>query len=99
MFKTIGVIGAGQMGSGITHVCALAGYEVRMLDVDPAALERAVGVIDRNLGRQVASGKIGETDKSAALKHIHTSSDYAAFRDCDIVIEAATEKEAVKREI
>src|SRR5512135_2405690 len=99
MFKTIGVIGAGQMGSGITHVCALAGYEVRMLDVDPAALERAVGVIDRNLGRQVASGKIGETDKAAALKHIHTSSDYAAFRDCDIVIEAATEKEAVKREI
>ena len=99
MFKTIGVIGAGQMGSGITHVCALAGYEVRMLDVDPAALERALGVIDRNLGRQVSSGKIGEAEKAAALKHIHTSSDYAAFRDCDIVIEAATEKEVVKREI
>jgi 3-hydroxybutyryl-CoA dehydrogenase len=93
------VIGAGQMGSGITHVCALAGYEVRMLDVDPAALERALGVIDRNLGRQVASGKIGEAEKATALKHIHTSSDYAAFRDCDIVIEAAAEKEAVKREI
>jgi 3-hydroxybutyryl-CoA dehydrogenase len=99
MFKTIGIIGAGQMGSGITHVCALAGYEVRMLDVDPAALERALGVIDRNLGRQVASGKIGEAEKATALKHIHTSSDYAAFRDCDIVIEAAAEKEAVKREI
>ncbi len=52
--KTIGVIGAGQMGSGISHVCALAGFDVRLGDVDPAALDRAVAVIDRNITRQVA---------------------------------------------
>jgi len=99
MIKTIGVIGAGQMGSGIAHVCALNGFEVTLSDVDPAALDRALGVIDRNLGRQVASGKVGEADKTAALRRVRTSTDYGAFRDCDIVIEAATEKEAVKREI
>ena len=99
MIKTIGVIGAGQMGSGIAHVCALKGYDVTMSDIDPAALDRAIGAIDRNLGRQVASGKVAETEKAAALKRIHTSTDYAAFRDCDIVVEAAAEKEAVKREI
>src|SRR6267154_4295458 len=99
MMKTIGVIGAGQMGSGIAHVCALAGLSVRLGDVDPAALERAVQTIDRNLVRQVSRGKISEGDKQAAMAHIATGTDYAQFADCDIVIEAATEKEAVKREI
>jgi 3-hydroxybutyryl-CoA dehydrogenase len=99
MIKTIGIIGAGQMGSGIAHVCALAGYDVRMSDVDAAALERARGNIDKNIGRQVARGKATEADKTAALKRIATGTDMAAFGDCDIVIEAATEKEAVKREI
>jgi 3-hydroxybutyryl-CoA dehydrogenase len=99
MMKTIGVIGAGQMGSGIAHVCALAGLNVRLGDVDPAALERAVQTIDRNLVRQVSRGKISEADKQAAMEHIATGTDYDQFGDCDIVIEAATEKEAVKREI
>jgi 3-hydroxybutyryl-CoA dehydrogenase len=99
MMKTIGVIGAGQMGSGIAHVCALAGLSVHLGDVDPAALERAVQTIDRNLVRQVSRGKISEGDKQAAMAHIVTGTDYAQFGDCDIVIEAATEKEAVKREI
>jgi 3-hydroxybutyryl-CoA dehydrogenase len=99
MMKTIGVIGAGQMGGGIAHVCALAGLNVHLLDIDPAALARAVEAIDRNLVRQVSRGKISEGDKQAAMAHISTSSDYAQFADCDIVIEAATEKEAVKREI
>jgi 3-hydroxybutyryl-CoA dehydrogenase len=99
MMKTIGVIGAGQMGSGIAHVCALAGLNVRLGDVDPAALERAVQTIDRNLVRQVSRGKISEADKQAAMAHIATGTDYDQFGDCDIVIEAATEKEAVKREI
>jgi 3-hydroxybutyryl-CoA dehydrogenase len=99
MMKTIGVIGAGQMGSGIAHVCALAGLNVRLGDVDPAALERAVQTIDRNLVRQVSRGKISEADKQAAMEHIATDTDYDQFGDCDIVIEAATEKEAVKREI
>ena len=99
MMKTIGVIGAGQMGSGIAHVCALAGLDVRMSDVDPAALERAVQTIDRNLVRQVSRGKISEADKQAAMARIVTGTDYALFADCDFVIEAATEKEAIKREI
>jgi 3-hydroxybutyryl-CoA dehydrogenase len=99
MIKTIGIIGAGQMGSGIAHVCALAGFDVRMADVDAAALERARGNIDKNIGRQVARGKTTEADKAAALKRITGSTDYAAFKDCDLVIESATEKEAVKREI
>jgi 3-hydroxybutyryl-CoA dehydrogenase len=99
MIQCIGIIGAGQMGSGIAHVCALAGYTVRILDVDAAALERGRGVIEHNLARQVTRGKVSEQDKSAALKRISFDADYAAFRDCDIVIEAATEKEPVKREI
>jgi 3-hydroxybutyryl-CoA dehydrogenase len=99
MMKTIGVIGAGQMGSGIAHVCALAGLDVRMGDVDPAALDRAVQTIDRNLVRQVSRGKIAEGDKQAAMSHIRTGVDYAMFGECDFVIEAATEKEAIKRDI
>ncbi len=99
MMKTIGVIGAGQMGSGIAHVCALAGLDVRMGDVDPAALDRAVQTIDRNLMRQVSRGKIAEGDKQAAMSHIRTGVDYAMFGECDFVIEAATEKEAIKRDI
>jgi 3-hydroxybutyryl-CoA dehydrogenase len=99
MIKTIGIIGAGQMGSGIAHVCALAGFDVRMADVDAAALERARGNIDKNIGRQVSRGKVTEADKAAAMKRITAGTDYAAFGDCDLVIESATEKEAVKRDI
>ncbi len=99
MIKTIGVIGAGQMGSGIAHVAALAGYAVRLSDIDEGALDRALGVIERNLARQVARGKVAEPDKTAALKRVQTSTEYGPFRDCDIVIEAAIEKEDVKREI
>jgi 3-hydroxybutyryl-CoA dehydrogenase len=99
MIKTIGIIGAGQMGNGIAHVCALAGFDVRLSDVDAAVLEQARGNIDHNIARQVARGKVTEADKAAALKRISMGTDYAAFRDCDIVIEAATEKEAVKRDI
>jgi len=97
--RHIGVIGAGQMGRGIAHVCALAGLDVVMSDVSAAALALGREVIERNLSRQVARGRIREEDKAAALRHIATSADYAAFADCDMVIEAATEKEEVKREI
>jgi 3-hydroxybutyryl-CoA dehydrogenase len=99
MIKTIGVIGAGQMGGGIAHVCALAGLDVHIADVDPAALQRAHDTIDKNLARQVTRGKITEDAKHAAMAHITTGTDYALFGQCDIVIEAATEKEAIKREI
>ena len=97
--KTIGIIGAGQMGSGIAHVCALSGLEVRLLDANADALPKAVAGIDRNIERQVQRGKVKAEDKAAALKRISTSPDYASFRDCDLVIEAATENEAVKREV
>jgi 3-hydroxybutyryl-CoA dehydrogenase len=99
MIKTIGIIGAGQMGNGIAHVCALAGYDVRLLDVNADALPKAINTITSNLERQVARGKVKAEDKDAALKRIKTSTDYAVFRDCDLVIEAATEKEAIKREV
>jgi 3-hydroxybutyryl-CoA dehydrogenase len=99
MINSIGVIGAGQMGSGIAHVCALAGFDVKLNDVDQAALEKAVQAVDRNLVRQVSRGKITEEAKAAALRHIATGTDFTMFRDCDVVIEAATEKEQVKKEI
>jgi 3-hydroxybutyryl-CoA dehydrogenase len=97
--RIVGVIGAGQMGSGIAHVCAIAGLEVRLVDVSEEALGRGLDVIAKNLDRQVARGKLEEAEKSAAMKRIRTGLDYAVFGDCDIVIEAATEKEEVKREI
>jgi 3-hydroxybutyryl-CoA dehydrogenase len=97
--RRIGIVGAGQMGGGIAHVCALAGFEVVLTDVDAAALARAVATIERNLTRQVARGTIREEDKRAALARIRTAPDYAAFAECDMVIEAATEKEEVKRAI
>ena len=97
--RRIGVIGAGQMGSGIAHVCAVAGLDVRMVDLAEDVLSRAVALVERNLGRQVARGKLADADMQAALGRITTGTDYAALGDCDLVIEAATENEEVKREI
>jgi 3-hydroxybutyryl-CoA dehydrogenase len=97
--RTIGVIGAGQMGSGIAHVCALAGFDVQLADVETKTLEGAISVIDRNLARQVGRGKIAERDKAAAVKRIKTGTGYEMFAGCDIVIEAAMEKEELKRDI
>ncbi len=97
--RRIGVIGSGQMGGGIAHVCALAGYDVVVTDVSDDALQRGREAIDRNLSRQVSRGKIREEEKDAALGRIHMGLDYALFGDCDMVIEAATEKEEIKREI
>ena len=95
----IGIIGAGQMGGGIAHVCALAGYDVQLLDMTQELLDKAVAGIDRNISRQVSKGKVSEADKTAALARIETGTDYAAFGNCDLVIEAATENEEIKREI
>jgi 3-hydroxybutyryl-CoA dehydrogenase len=97
--KTIGIIGAGQMGSGIAHVCAVGGYHVKLTDISGEALERGLGAITRNLDRQVQKGKLAEKDRAAAVGRIATGTDYAMFGNCDIVIEAATEKEDIKREI
>ena len=95
----VGVIGAGQMGNGIAHVCALAGLSVTLLDVDKDALAKAQRVIGRNMERQVSRSIISAEDRDDALSRLVTSSDYAAFRAADLVIEAATEKEEVKRAI
>jgi 3-hydroxybutyryl-CoA dehydrogenase len=96
---SIGIIGAGQMGSGIAQVAALAGYDVRLEDVDAKALDRAVGLITKNLERQVARGKLGEDEKNAAVKCIRTGSDFKTLNQCDVVIEAATEREELKHAI
>jgi 3-hydroxybutyryl-CoA dehydrogenase len=97
--RRIGIIGAGQMGGGIAHVCALAGIDVVVTDINEEALQRGRPAIERNLSRQVARGTIREEDKNAALARIQMGLDYALFADCGMVIEAATEKEEVKREI
>jgi len=99
MIKTIGIIGAGQMGNGIAHVGALSGFDIKLLDIEPTALDAAVGTITRNMDRQVKRSIVSDSDMAAAMGRIETSGDYAIFKDCDIVIEAATEDEAVKREV
>jgi 3-hydroxybutyryl-CoA dehydrogenase len=95
----VGVIGAGQMGGGIAHVCALVGLPVVLADVNAEALDRALETIGRNVERQVSRGAVTAEDRTAALARITTTTDYAAFGECDLVIEAATESEAVKRTI
>ena len=99
MIKRIGVIGAGQMGSGIAHVCALKGFDIRLADVDQAHLDKGLDAIGRNMDRQIGRGMIRPEDKDSALNRISTATDYKAFADCDLIVEAATENEAVKREI
>jgi 3-hydroxybutyryl-CoA dehydrogenase len=94
--ETVGVIGAGQMGKGIAHVAALAGLTVVLIDVRAEALTQAVATIDRNMTRQVQKTTITAAEREAALARIATESDNAALADCDIVIEAATEREEVK---
>ncbi len=97
--KRIGVIGAGQMGSGIAHVCALAGYDVVIYDVSVDRLKSSLATIHGNMARQVSSGKIPEAERDASLKRIATSAEVEGLADADLVIEAATENETVKREI
>jgi 3-hydroxybutyryl-CoA dehydrogenase len=97
--KTIGVIGAGQMGSGIAHVCALAGYDVLLNDVSPERIATGIAGIENNLKRQVSAGKISEEQAKAARARVAPAPSYAAFADADLVVEAATEDPDVKREI
>ncbi len=97
--KKIGIIGAGQMGSGIAQVCAQAGYDVSLSDLNEQVLEKSLAGIARNLDRQIQKGKLSEADKAAALARIATGTDLTIFADSDLVIEAATENEALKRDI
>ncbi len=95
----IGVIGAGQMGNGIAHVMALAGYEVLMTDISQDALDAALTLIEANLSRQASRGKIGEDEVAAAMGRITTTLKLPDLGATDLVIEAATERETVKQAI
>ena len=97
--KKIGIIGAGQMGSGIAHVCALAGYKVGLHDVSAERIQSGLATINGNMARQVSSAKIAEGDRKAALERIVAADEFDNLADCDLVIEAATENEAVKSDI
>ena len=97
--KRIGVVGAGQMGNGIAHVVALAGYDVVLNDLSEDRLKAALDEIRVNMTRQASRGQISGDDMDKALKRITTSTDLAALKDVDLAIEAATEDEQVKRKI
>ncbi|MDT1060658.1 3-hydroxybutyryl-CoA dehydrogenase [Paracoccus sp. CPCC 101403] len=97
--QSVGVIGAGQMGNGIAHVFALAGYVVLMTDISRDAMDKALSLIDRNLERQVSREKISAEDKARAIGRIRTTMNLADLGQCDLVIEAATERETIKQAI
>ena len=97
--QTIGVVGAGQMGNGIAHVMALAGYDVLMTDISKQALDSAVSQIEANLVRQVTRGKVAEADMLAAMARISTTLSLSDLGSSDLVIEAATERESIKQAI
>jgi 3-hydroxybutyryl-CoA dehydrogenase len=96
---SIGVIGAGQMGNGIAHVCALAGLPVTLVDIKQDALTRGLATMARNMDRQVNRSIISSDERDAALARVRTATDYELFGDLDMVIEAASEKEEIKRQI
>ena len=97
--KKVGVIGAGQMGSGIAHVCALAGFPVALADIAEDRIKSGMAVIDGNMGRQVGSGKITNDERKKALSIITPATSLDKLGDCDLVIESAVEDEKVKRAI
>lgn len=95
----IGVIGAGTMGNGIAQVCAQAGLQVRMVDIADAAVQRGLSTVSKSLDRLVAKDKISAAEKDAIVGRIAGGTDYAALKDCDLVIEAATENLPLKLKI
>lgn len=99
MVKTVGVIGAGQMGNGIAHVFALSGYEVIICDINEDAIKKAITTIEKNLNRQISKEIITAQDGTNALTAIRTSNDLKELKDVDLAIEAATENEEIKKAI
>ena len=97
--ETIGIVGAGQMGGGIAHVSALAGYSVLLYDVSPERIEKGIATINGNLARQVASGKLEDQARKDAMARISSAPAMADLASADLVIEAATEDETIKRKI
>ena len=97
--SSVAVIGAGQMGSGIAHVCSLAGYSVLVHDLSADRLNASLATVDGNLARQVASGRISEEDRKAAIGRISPAPSMDQLAEVDLAIESATENETVKRKI
>ncbi|MEL6213423.1 MAG: 3-hydroxybutyryl-CoA dehydrogenase [Pseudomonadota bacterium] len=97
--QKIGIVGAGQMGGGIAHVFALGGYDVLLNDIDPDRLTAARTVIEKNLNRQRARGAIDDGAVAASLARLSLENELLALGDCDLIVEAATEKQDVKTEI
>lgn len=97
--RRVGVIGAGQMGNGIAHVCVLAGYEVLLHDVSITALEAAPGIIASNMDRQVSRGKITQAQRDGAIGRLEIAPELASLGPTDLIIEAATEREPLKHKI
>ncbi|MEZ5785617.1 MAG: 3-hydroxybutyryl-CoA dehydrogenase [Xanthobacteraceae bacterium] len=97
--KKVGVIGAGHMGSGIAHVCAVAGLDVIINDISADRLKAALATINGNMARLVKRKRLTEEQRKDALKHIASATSIEEFAACDLVIEAATEKEEIKRKI
>ena len=97
--KRVGVIGSGQMGSGIAHVCALAGFDVDLHDVSADRIAAGLATIEGNMARQVASARISDDERRDAMGRIHGAEEMSGLVDADLVIEAATENEAVKAKI
>jgi 3-hydroxybutyryl-CoA dehydrogenase len=97
--RTVGVIGAGQMGNGIAHVCALSGFNVLLNDIAAERISGGLATIDGNLARQVSRQRITDEERQAAMNRISAAKTLPELGDCDLVIEAATEKEEVKRKI
>ena len=97
--RKVGVIGAGQMGSGIAHVSAVAGFDVVLNDISEERVQSGLATINGNLSRQVQKGALEDGARKAALDRIHGSADMDALADCDLVIEAAVENEEIKRKI
>ena len=97
--KTIGIVGAGQMGNGIAHVMSLAGYDVLLNDISTEALENALGLMNKNMERQVARGKITAEDQAGAIGRVRTTTTLTDLGPTDLIIEAATERETVKQAI
>ncbi len=97
--KKIGIVGAGQMGNGIAHVCAMAGHDVHLLDIDEERLQAGLQAIGKDMSRQVKKATISQSDMDQALGRITTGTSYDGFKDCDLVIEAASENEELKKDI
>jgi len=97
--RKIGIVGAGQMGTGIAQVCALAGLEVALNDISAERVTAGISLIDSNIRRQVERKQIDGATYAEAMSRIVPAPDFEAFADCDLVIEAASESEDVKRKI